>query len=138
MRVHLASQPFPTRREDLLVTAAPDADVYKADGAVLQPIALGDLVVGEKLRVEGRVDYSSGTAVYLGKRLVMRDTSGHDRALPFRGQVTAVDAAAGTLTATLDKVTRALSPYYQGTCAFRVAPDARLWVMKNGWRRRSP
>ena len=30
-------------------------------------------------------------------------------------------------------MTRALSPYYQGTCTFQVAPDARLWVMKNGW-----
>ena len=101
---------------------------------MLQPIALGDLVAGEKLRVEGRVDYSSGATVYLGKRLVMRHMPiDLIHRFAFRGEVTAVDAAAGTLTASLDKVTRALSPYYQGSCAFQVAPDARLWVMKNGW-----
>ena len=55
------------------------------------------------------------------------------RHFAFRGEVSAVDAAAGTLTASLDKVTRALSPYYQSTCTFQVAPDARVWVMKNGW-----
>ena len=108
--------------------------VPKADGTVLQPIALGDLVVGEKLRVEGRVDYTYGTAVYLGRRLVMRHMPiDLIKRFAFRGQVTAVDATAGTLTASLDKVTRALSPYYQGSCTFQVAPGARLWVMKNGW-----
>jgi hypothetical protein len=135
VRVHLASRAVADSiGEDLLVTAAPDAVVYKAVGAALEPIALGDLVVGEKLRVEGRVDYSTGSAVYLGKRLVMRHMPiDLIRRFAFRGEVTAVDATAGTLTATLDKVTRALSPYYQGTCTFKVAPDARLWVMKNGW-----
>jgi hypothetical protein len=135
VRVHLASSAVADSiGEDLLVTAAPDASVYKTTGAVLEPIALSDLVVGEKLRVEGRVDYSSGAAVYLGKRLVMRHMPiDLIRRFAFRGEVTAVDAAAGTLTANLDKVTRALSPYYQGSCAFRIAPDARLWVMKNGW-----
>ena len=51
----------------------------------------------------------------------------------FRGPVTAVDAAAGTLTARMNRVTRALSPYYHATCDFVVAPDARIWVMKDGW-----
>jgi hypothetical protein len=135
VRVHLASRAVADSiGEDLLVTAAPEAKIYKATGAVLEPIALGDLVVGEKLRVEGRVDYASGAAVYLGKRMVMRHMPiDLIRRFAFRGEVTAVDAAAGTLTAGLDKVTRALSPYYQGTCTFQVAPDARLWVMKNGW-----
>ena len=39
---------------------AADAQVFKAVGARLESIALGDLVVGEKLRVEGVIDYSSG------------------------------------------------------------------------------
>jgi len=135
VRVHLASRAVADSiGEDLVITAAPGAKIYRAAGAVLEPIALGDLVAGEKLRAEGRVDYSSGAAVYLGKRLVMRHMPiDLIRRFAFRGQVTAVDPAAGTLTATLDKVTRALSPYYQGACTFRVAPDARLWVMKNGW-----
>ena len=135
VRVHLASRAVADSiGEDLLVTAAPDAKVYKADGAVLQPIGLGDLVAGEKLRVEGRVDYTSGAAVYLGKRLVMRHMPiDLIRRFAFRGEVTAVDATAGTLTAGLDKVTRALSPWYRGSCTFQVEPNARLWVMKNGW-----
>jgi hypothetical protein len=139
VRVHLASRAVADSiGEDLLVTVAPGARILKANGAVHRPIALGDLVVGEKLRVEGRVDYSSGAAVYLGKRLVMRRLPINQiRRFAFRGQVTAVDAAAGTLTATLDKVSRALSPYYHGTCSFRVAPGARLWVMKNGWPQRA-
>ena len=135
VRVHLASRAVADSiGEDLLVTAAPNANVYKDTGGGLEPIALGDLVVGEKLRVEGRVDYSSGAAVYLGKRMVMRHMPINlIKRFAFRGQVTAVDATTGTLTASLEKVTRALSPYYQGSCTFQVAPNARLWVMKNGW-----
>jgi hypothetical protein len=135
VRVHLASRAVADFiGEDLLVTVAPDAHIFKADGAVLQPIALGGLVAGEKLRVEGRVDYTSGAAVYLGKRLVMRQLPINAiHRFAFRGDVTAVDAASCTLTATLDKVSRALSPYYHGTCTFQVAPGAQLWVMKNGW-----
>lgn len=135
VRVHLASRAVADFiGEDLLVTVAPGAHLYKADGAVLHPVALGDLVAGEKLRVEGRVDYASGAAVYLGKRLVMRRLAINEiRRFAFLGDVTAVDAATRTLTATLDKVSRALSPYYHGTRAFQVAPGAQLWVMKNGW-----
>ncbi len=135
VRVHLASSAVADSiGEDLVVTVATGANIYKASGAALKPIALGDLVTGEKLRVEGRVDYSSGAAVYLGKRLVMRHMPiDLVRRFAFRGAVTAVDPAAGTLTASLDKVTRALSPYYRSTCTLRVAPNARLWVMKNGW-----
>jgi hypothetical protein len=139
VRVHLASRAVADAiGEDLLVTVAPSARVFKAQGAALRPIALGDLVVGEKLRVEGRVDYSSAGAVYLGRRLVMRrlPINGIHR-FAFRGDVTAVDATGGTLVATMDKVSRALSPYYHGTCTFRVAPRARLWVMKNGWPQRT-
>ena len=55
------------------------------------------------------------------------------RRFAFRGPVTAVDATAGTLTATMNRVTRALSPYYHASCDFLVAADARIWVMKNGW-----
>ncbi len=70
----------------------------------------------------------------MGKRLVMRRLPINEiRRFAFRGEVTAVDAAAGTLTAKMAKVSRALSPYYHGTCTFQVAPGARLWVMKNGW-----
>ena len=135
VRVHLASRAVADSiGEDLLVTVASDAKIFKAAGAVYTPIALADLVVGEKLRVEGRVDYSSGTAAFVGKRLVMRRLPINEiRRFAFRGEVTAVDAAAGTLTAKMAKVSRALSPYYHGTCTFQVAPGARLWVMKNGW-----
>jgi hypothetical protein len=135
VRVHLASRAVADSiGDDLLITVAPDAKIFKADRAVQQPIALGDLVAGERLRVEGRVDYTSGAVVYLGKRLVMRHMPiDLIHRFAFRGRVTAVDTAAGTLTASLDKVTRALSPHYLGSCTFKVAPDARLWVMKNGW-----
>jgi hypothetical protein len=135
VRVHLASRAVADSiGEDLLVTVAADAKIFKAAGAAHKPITLGDLVVGEKLRVEGRVDYSSGTAAYVGKRLVMRRLPINElRRFAFRGQVTAVDAVAGTLTARLTRVSRALSPYYHGTCTFQVASGARLWVMKDGW-----
>jgi hypothetical protein len=135
VRVHLASRAVADFiGEDLLVTVAPGARISKASGSALRPIALGDLVVGEKLRVEGRIDYSSGAATYLGKRLVMRRMPINTiHRFAFRGDVTAIDAAAGTLTASLDKVSRALSPWYHGTQTFRVAPGAQLWVMQNGW-----
>ena len=135
MRVHLASRGAADfLGEDLTIAVAADAHVFKAVGARFQGITLGDLVVGEKLRTEGVIDYSSGTASFVGKRLVMRRLPLNDiKRFAFRGRVTAVDATAGTLTATMDRVTRALSPYYHATCDFVVAPDARIWVMKDGW-----
>jgi hypothetical protein len=135
VRVHLASRGAADYLgEDLTVAVAVDAQAFKAVGARLESITLGDLVVGEKLRVEGAIDYSSGTAAFVGKRLVMRRLPLNDiKRFAFRGPVTAVDAAAGTLTARMNRVTRALSPYYHATWAFVVAPDARVWVMKEGW-----
>ena len=41
--------------------------------------------------------------------------------------------AARTLTARMNRVTRALSPCHQRTCDFAVAADARIWVLKDGW-----
>jgi hypothetical protein len=135
VRVHLASRGAADYLgEDLTVAVAADARVLKAVGARFRSITLGDLVVGEKLRVEGVIDYSGGTASYVGKRLVMRRLPLNDiRRFAFRGSVTAVDAAAGTLSARMSRVTRALSPFYRTTCDFVVAPDARIWVMKDGW-----
>ncbi len=140
VRVHLASRGVVDYLgEDLTVVVAADAHVFKAVGARLERITLGDLVVGEKLRVEGVIDYSSGTTAFVGKRLVMRRLPLNDiRRFAFRGPVTAVDAAAGTLTARMNRVTRALSPYYRATCDFVVAPDARIWVMKDGWPVKTP
>jgi hypothetical protein len=135
VRVHLASRDAADHLgEDLTVAVAADARIFKAVGNRFQTIALGDLVVGEKLRVEGVTDYSTGTAVFTAKRLVMRRLPLNDiRRFAFRGPVTAADATAGTLTATMGQVTRALSPYYHASCDFAVAQDARIWVMKNGW-----
>jgi hypothetical protein len=135
VRVHLASRGAADYLgEDLTVDVASGAHVYKAAGRRLQSIALGDLVVGEKLRVEGLIDYSSGAAAFVGKRLVMRRLPIDEiRRFAFRGSLTAVDAQAGTLTATMDQVTRALSPFYHASRDFLVAADARIWVMNGGW-----
>jgi hypothetical protein len=135
VRVHLASRGAAEHLgEDLTIAVAPGARVFKAAGARYESIALGDLVVGEKLRVQGVIDYSSGTATYVGKRLVMRRLPLNEvRRFAFRGRVTAVDATAGTLTATMNRVTRALSPSYHASCDFVVASDARIWVMRDGW-----
>jgi hypothetical protein len=135
VRVHLASLGAADYLgDDLTIAVAADAHVFKAAGVRFTSITLGDLVVGEKLRVEGVIDYSTGSAVFTGKRLVMRRLPLNEiRRFAFRGPVTAVDSTAGKLTATMDRVTRALSPYYHAACDFIVAPDARIWVMKDGW-----
>lgn len=135
VRVHLASRGVADYlAEDLTIAVDPAAKIFKAEGDHLTPIALGDVVVGEKLRVEGVIDYSAGTPVYVGKRLVMRHLPINDiRRFAFRGPVVAVDAVAGTLSAHLNQVTRVLSPYFHTDLGFTVAPDARVWVMKNGW-----
>ncbi len=135
VRVHLASRGAADHLgEDLKIAVAADARIMKAVGARFQDISLADLVVGEKLRAEGAMSYSSGSVSFVGKRLVMRQLPLNDiKRFAFRGRVTAVDATAGTLTATMNRVTRALSPYYRATCSFVVAPDARIWVMKDGW-----
>jgi hypothetical protein len=97
VRVHLASKGAADwLGEDLTVSVAKDAKIYKASGCSLQSIALGDLVVGEKLRVEGVVDCSSGAAVYVGKRLVMRRLPLNEiKRFAFRGPVTVVDGSPG-------------------------------------------
>ena len=135
VRVHLANRGAADYLgEDLTVAVAADARIFKAAGARQTRIALGDLIVGEKLRVEGRIDYSSGAASFVGKRLVMRRLPINEiKRFAFRGPVTAVDQAAGTLTARMNRVTRALSPFYRSACDFVVAPDARIWVMEDGW-----
>ena len=135
LRVHLASPAAEDfLGEDLTVVVPAGARIFKAAGSRLRTISLGDLVVGEKLRAEGNVDYSSGSEVFVGKRLVMRRLPLNAiKRFAFRGPVTAVDATAKTLSATMDRVTRALSPYYHAACDFVVAPGARIWVMNNGW-----
>jgi hypothetical protein len=135
LRVHLASPGVADYLgDDLTIVVAAGAHVYKAFGARFESIALGELVVGEKLRVEGQISYPAGSPVFTGHRLVMRRLPLNEiRRFAFMGPVTAVDATARTLTATMDKVTRALSPYYHGPCSFVVAAGARIWVMKNGW-----
>jgi hypothetical protein len=135
VRVHLASRGVADYlAEDLTITVDPAATIFKAEGDDLTAIALADLVVGEKLRVEGTIDSSAAAPVYLGKRLVMRHLPINDiKRFAFRGPVVAVDAVAGTLSARLNQVTRVLSPYYHTDLGFTVAPDARIWVMKNGW-----
>ena len=134
VRVHLASRDAADYLGDDLTVVASGAKVFKDYGAGLQSITLADLVVGEKLRVEGVVDYSTATAVFQAKRMVMRPYPiDQIKRFAFRGPVTAVDATARTLTANMVMVTRALSPYYDGSCSFVVAPDVRVWVMKGGW-----
>jgi len=135
VRVHLASRGVADYlAEDLTISVDPAAKLFKAKGRRLTPIALTDVVVGEKLRVEGVVDCSAGAPVYVGKRLVMRHLPINDiKRFAFRGPVTAVDATTGTLSARLNSVTRVLSPYYHSEFGFAVAPNARVWVMKNGW-----
>jgi hypothetical protein len=135
VRVHLASRGVADYlAEDLTIAVDPAAEIFRAEGDDLTPIALADLVVGEKLRVEGIIDCSAGAPVYVGKRLVMRHLPINDiKRFAFRGPVIGVDAVAGTLSAHLNQVTRVLSPYYHTDLGFRVAPDARVWMMKNGW-----
>lgn len=135
VRVHLASRGVADYLgEDLTISVAQDAKIFKANGADLTAITLADVVVGEKLRVEGVIDYASGAAVFAGKRLVMRHLPINDiTRFACRGPVTAVDAAAGTLSAKLNQVTRALSPYYHTEYGFALAPDVRVIVMKGGW-----
>jgi hypothetical protein len=135
VRVHLASRGVADYlAEDLTINVGPKAKIFKAEGDTFKAIAISDLVVGEKLRVEGRIDCSAGAPVYIGKRLVMRHLPINDiKRFAFRGPVTVVDAVAGTLSARLNAVTRVLSPFYHAEFAFSVAPGARVWVMKNGW-----
>ena len=135
VRVHLASRGVADYLgEDLTIAVAPAAKIFKAEGSGLTPIALADVVIGERLRVEGVVDCSAGAPVYVGKRLVMRHAPINDiKRFAFRGPVTAVDATAGTLSARLDMVTRVLSPFYHSEFGFTVAPNVHVWVMKGGW-----
>ena len=120
--------------EDLTIAVDPTAKTFKAEGNDLTPIALADVVVGEKLRVGRVLDCSAAAPVYVGKRLVMRHLPINDvRCFACCGPAVAVDAVAGTLSAHLSLVTRVLSPFYHTDPGFTVAPGVRVRVMKNGW-----
>ncbi len=105
--------------KDLTIAVASDAKIYKARGRVLVPITLGDLLIGEKLRVSGAIDSSGEAAAFVGQRLVMRHVAAwHVTHFSFRGPVTAVDADAGTLTARLNRVSSVLRRAYHRRLAF--------------------
>ena len=73
VRVHLANRGAADYLgEDLTVAVASDARILKAVGRRNARISRSDLVVGEKLRVQGKIDYASGSTTFIGKRLVMR------------------------------------------------------------------
>jgi hypothetical protein len=119
--------------KDLTIAVASDAKIFKAQGRRLIPIALRDLLIGERLRVSGAIDGSGETVAYVGKRLVMRHLAAwHLKRFAFRGRVTAVGADAGTLTARLNRVTLVLRRAYHREFGFKVAENARIWVMKEG------
>lgn len=119
--------------KDLTIAVASDAKIYKARGRVLVPITLGDLLLGEKLRVSGTIDNSGEAAAFVGQRLVMRHVAAwHMMHFSFRGRVTAVNADAGTLTARLNRVSSVLRRAYHRRLAFEVVANARIWIMEDG------
>ncbi len=119
--------------KDLTIAVAPEAKIFKVRGRRLVTITLGDLLIGEKLRVNGAIDRSGETVAYVGKRLVMRHVPAwYVKRFAFRGPVTAVDADAGTLTAKLNRVTPFLRRSWHKERRFMVAANARIWVMKDG------
>ncbi len=119
--------------KDLTIAVASDAKILKAQGRRLVAITLGDLLIGEKLRVNGAIDRSGETVAYVGKRLVMRHVPAwYAKRFAFRGPVTAVDADAGTLTAKLNRVTPFLRRSWHKERRFMVAANARIWVMQDG------
>lgn len=119
--------------KNLTIAVAADAKIFKARGRRLVAIALGDLLIGERLRVSGAIDSSGETPAFVGKRLVMRHVGAwHLKRFAFRGRVTAVDADAGTLAARLNRVSLVLRRAYHKVFRFKVAENARIWVMEEG------
>jgi hypothetical protein len=119
--------------KDLTIAVASEAKIFKVRGRRLVAVNLGDLLIGEKLRVYGAIDRSGETVAYVGKRLVMRHVPAwYVKRFAFRGPVTAVDAAAGTLTAKLNRVTPFLRRSWHKERRFMVAANARIWVMQDG------
>ena len=117
--------------KDLTIAVASEAKIFKVRGRRLVAITLGDLLIGEKLRVNGAIDRAGETVAYVGKRLVMRHVPAwYVKRFAFRGPVTAVDKGAGTLTAKLNRVTPFLRRSWHKERRFMVAANARIWVMQ--------
>jgi hypothetical protein len=123
--------------KDLPLTVASNAKIQLHSGRWFVKISLADLSAGDAVRVSGAINRpATGDPVYVAKHIV----TGH--ILPwmklkhfgFRGPVTAVDAAAGTLSAHLNAVTRALRTSLGTDFAFKVAAKARIFAIKDGKR----
>jgi hypothetical protein len=136
VRVWLASIGVaPFLGNDLTVVVTPKTQLLRAHGNRFRGIGLGDIRLGEHLRVTGTIDRSDPKApVYTANRIVARTVVAANQLKWFacRGPLKAVDATAGTIVVRPLVVTRGLWDVLGVKTTFVVAPHARIFTWSAG------
>jgi hypothetical protein len=136
VRVWLASiGAAPYLGDDLTVAVTANTQLLRAHGDRFRGIALGDIQLGDHVRVTGVIDRSvPKQPVFTAKRVVARSVvaPASIKWFAFRGPVKSVDASAGTIVARPLVVTRGLWDILGSRTTFVIAPNARIFTWQSG------
>jgi hypothetical protein len=136
VRVWLASIGVaPYLGDDLTVVVTADTQLLRAYGNRFRSIALGDIALGDHVRVTGTIDRSvPRSPVFTANRVIARTIVAPNKIkwFAFRGPVKSVDASGGTLVARPLVVTRGLWDVLGIKTTFVVAANARIFTWQSG------
>lgn len=136
VRVWLASIGVaPYLGDDLTVVVTADTQLLRAYGNRFRSIALGDIALGDHVRVTGTIDRTvPRSPVFTANRVIARTIVAPNKIkwFAFRGPVKSVDATGGTLVARPLVVTRGLWDVLGIKTTFVVAANARIFTWQSG------
>jgi hypothetical protein len=136
VRVWLASIGVaPYLGDDLTVVVTADTQLLRAHGNRFRSITLGDIALGDHVRVTGTIDRSvPRSPVFTANRVIARTIVAPNKIkwFAFRGPVKSVDATGGTLVARPLVVTRGLWDVLGIKTTFVVAANARIFTWQSG------
>jgi hypothetical protein len=136
VRVWLASIGVaPYLGDDLTVVVTADTQLLRAYGNRFRSIALGDIALGDHVRVTGTIDRTvPRSPVFTANRVIARTIVAPNKIkwFAFRGPVKSVDADGGRLVARPLVVTRGLWDVLGIKTTFVVAANARIFTWQSG------
>lgn len=136
LRVWLASiGAAPYLGDDLTVVVTTKTQLLRAHGDRFRGIGLGDIRIGDHVRVTGAIDRSTPKQpVFTAKRVIARTVVAPAKIkwFAFRGPLKSVDVAGGKIVARPRVVTRGLWDILGTKTTFVVAPHARIFTWQSG------
>jgi len=119
--------------DDLTVIITPHTQLLRHHGRLYKAITLGDVRLGDHVRVTGTIDLTDpADPVYTAQRVIATHVLRPDQIkwFAFRGPIKSIDATGGTIVAKPVLVTRGLFDVIGTKTTFVVSPTARIftWV----------